>query len=401
MIESLNKSGAAATDHELKMAFSTLSQPHADSCRIEDLISPVSDSIRVGYETTGIYTTQAGVARYVRGVQRGMELVQPKGIKLFPLAWEVENFAYRQPQRALKTIYRELCWGKVIAPRILLKRDADILHSTSSLFIRCPEGVKHIITLHDMSISRHPERFRKWQVKSWNRRLPNVLKADRVICISQFTADESMKLLGLPAAQIDVVHNGCDWHQNEITFEERKPDFTVPSEFFLFVGSLEPGKNLKLLKEAYLLAQSHNRRLAPLLIVGARWQGVATEGPQPQGWHYLGRQSDEVLLYLYRRALALLFPSIYEGFGLPVIEAMAQDCPVLCSNTSSLPEVAGDAALILELRASRWVDVMRDVMKRPELRKELMNRGHIRANHFTWTRCAQETVQSYHKVMKG
>jgi glycosyltransferase involved in cell wall biosynthesis len=137
------------------------------------------------------------------------------------------------------------------------------------------------------------------------------------------------------------------------------------------------------------------------LIVGARWQGVATEGPQPQGWYYLGRQPDDVLLYLYRRALALLFPSIYEGFGLPVIEAMAQDCPVVCANTSSLPEVAGDAALILELKASRWVDVMRDVMKRPELRKELMNRGHVRAKHFTWTRCAEETVQSYHKVMKG
>jgi alpha-1,3-rhamnosyl/mannosyltransferase len=399
MIEYWNKSNVAV-DQNPDMGLTDVAQFDANSCRIEDLISPISDSIRVGYETTGIYTTQAGVARYVRGLQTGMQQVRPSGIELFPLAWEVENFAYRQPQRALKTIYRELVWGKVVAPRILLKRGADLLHSTSSLFIRCPEGVKHLITLHDLSISRHPERFRKWQVNSWNRRLPNVLKADRVLCISQFTADEAMKLLNLPAEKIDVVHNGCDWHQSEIRFEERKPDLALPPEFFLFVGSLEPGKNLKLLKDAYLLAQSRNRRLAPLMIVGARWQGVATEGQQPQGWHYLGRQPDEVLLYLYRRALALVFPSIYEGFGLPVIEAMAQDCPVICSNTSSLPEVAGDAALIVELRASRWVDVMRDVMKRPELRKELINRGHQRAKHFTWKRCAEETVATYHKVMK-
>ncbi len=359
-----------------------------------------SSPICVGYDTTGIYTGQAGVARYVRGVRRALEQVKPKGIDIFPLAWEVENFGYRQPMRAMKTVYRELFWGKVLAPRILHNHGADILHSTSSLFIKCPSDVKHVITLHDMSISRHPERFRKWHVQSWNRRISRVLKADRVIAISQFTADEAMRMLGLPAAKIDVVHNGCDWQPDEIKVTEAKPDFAVPSEFFLFVGSLEPGKNVKLLKEAYLLAQSRNRRLAPLMIVGARWQGVATEGDQPQGWHYLGRQPDEVLLYLYRRALALLFPSIYEGFGLPIIEAMAQGCPVVCSPTSSLPEVAGDAAMMIELTAPKYVDAMRELMKKPDLRRDLIGRGNERAKRFTWKRCAEETVQSYHRAME-
>ncbi|HEY7088639.1 MAG TPA: glycosyltransferase family 1 protein [Tepidisphaeraceae bacterium] len=374
-----------------------LTQHDTNSCRIEDLSG--TPAIRVGFETTGVYTTQAGVARYVRGLQRGFEQTRPKGIDLFPIAWEVENFAYRQPQRAIKTMYRELFWGKVLAPRILHNHDANILHSTSSLFIRCPGDVKHVITLHDMSISRHPERFRKWQVSSWNRRLANVQRADRVLCISQFTADEAMKMLGLSALKIDVVHNGCDWHEDEIMVRESKPDFAVPAEFFLFVGSLEPGKNLKLLKEAYLLAQSRNRRLAPLMIVGARWQGVATEGDQPQGWIYLGRQPDEVLLYLYRRAVALVFPSIYEGFGLPLVEAMAQGCPVICSPTSSLPEVAGDAALMVELQASRYVDAMRELMKKPEVRRDLIARGKERARRFSWKRCAEETVQTYHKAM--
>jgi alpha-1,3-rhamnosyl/mannosyltransferase len=165
------------------------------------------------------------------------------------------------------------------------------------------------------------------------------------------------------------------------------------------VGSLEPGKNLKLLKEAYLLAEMKNRRLPPLLIVGARWQGVATEGAQPRGWHYLGRQPDEVLLYLYRHALALLFPSIYEGFGFPVIEAMAQGCPVVCSPTSSLPEVAGDAAMMVPLTASHYVDAMRALMKKPDVRAGLISRGREQARKFTWRRCAEETVAVYHKVM--
>lgn len=369
-----------------------------DACRIEDLASIGAPAVRVGFDTTGIFVTQAGIARYVRGLQRGIERLQGSGVEIFPLAWEVESFAYKQPKRALKTIYRELFWGKFIAPRILRQHEADLLHSTSSLFIRCPKETRHVVSLHDLSISRHPERFRKWQVKSWHRRLSVIVNADRVICISQFTADEAMKLLGLSSAKIDVVHNGCDWHPDQIAFTEQKPDFPVPDEFFLFVGSLEPGKNLKLLKDAYLQAASRNRRLPPLLIVGARWQGVATEGEQPKDWQYLGRQPDEVLLYLYRRALALAFPSIYEGFGLPVIEAMAQGCPVICSPTSSLPEVAGDAAMMIDLRPGRYVDAMRELVKKPDLRKDLIARGRVQAGRFTWKRCAEETVAVYHKV---
>jgi len=347
---------------------------------------------------TGVYVTQAGIARYVRGLKRGLEQARPGDVEIFPVAWEVENFAYKQPLRAMKTIYRELIWGKLIAPRILRRNEADLLHSTSSLFIRCPGGVKHLVTLHDLSISRHPERFRSWQVRAWRRRLPVIVNADRVVTISRFTADEAMKLLGLPASRIDVVHNGCDWHDDQITFQEQEPADGVSDEFFLFVGSLEPGKNLSLLKEAYLLAQSRRQSLPPLIIVGSRWEGVATEGEQPQGWHYLGRQPDEVLLYLYRRARALLFPSIYEGFGLPIVEAMAQGCPVVCSPTSSLPEVAGDAAMIIPLSVPDYLQAMQELCKRPDLRADLIVRGRTRAAHFTWKRCAEETAAVYRKI---
>jgi glycosyltransferase involved in cell wall biosynthesis len=364
-----------------------------------DATSAATTALRVGFETTGIYTTKAGVARYVRGLQRGIEELHDSNVNIFPLAWEVDSFDYKQPQRAIKTAYRELLWGKVIAPRLLHARHADLLHSTSTLFIRCPRDVKHVLTLHDLSITKHPERFRKWQVQSWNRRLPGIRAADRIICISQFTADEAMNYLGLPAKQIDVVHNGCDWHPDAIRFQERQPDFPVPAEFFLFVGSLEPGKNLKLLKAAYELAQSQNQPLPPLMIVGARWEGVGNEGEKPRDWHYLGHQPDEVLLYLYRRALALTFPSIYEGFGLPIVEAMAQSCPVICANTSSLPEIAGDAAMIVELEPAKWVDAIRELAGNPKQREELIAAGRRRAGHFTWKRCAEQVVAVYHNVM--
>jgi len=383
------------------MGFDSVASSRSANATVADLASAEATRIRVGFDMTGVYVTQAGIARYVRGLKRGLEQTRPGGIEIFPIAWEVQSFSYQQPQRAMKTIYRELIWGKLIAPRILSSKNADLLHSTSSLFIRRPGDVRHVVTLHDLSISRHPERFRKWQIQSWHRRLPVIRNADRVIAISRFTADEAMRMLGLEASKIDVVHNGCDWHEDQITFCEARPTtFAVPDEFFLFVGSLEPGKNLKLLKQAWLYAEQQNRRLPPLLIVGSRWEGVATEGEQPKDWHYLGRQPDDVLLYLYRRAQALMFPSIYEGFGFPVIEAMAQGCPVICSPTSSLPEVAGDAAMMVPLAASEYVKAARELLSRPDLRQDLIARGRQRAARFTWRRCAEETAAVYHKVMQ-
>jgi PST family polysaccharide transporter len=356
--------------------------------------------MRVGLDTNGVYVSRAGVARYVRGLTRGLAQTDTPGLDVFPLAWEVENFAFRQPARMLKTAYREFYWGPVVAPRILRERQADLLHSTSSLFIRRPAGVRHVVTLHDLSLSRHPERFRPWQIRSWHRRVPVILAADRVICISRFTADESIQLLGLPAAKIDIVYNGCDWHEDERPLTESPPDCAVPGEFHLFVGSLEPGKNLHLLRAAYAAAAVRGRRLPPLLIVGVRREGVAHEGEPPGDWHFLGWQPDAVLLYLYRRAHALVFPSIYEGFGLPVIEAMALGCPVICSPTASLPEVAGDAAFMGPLEATWYADAMELLVAQPALRADFIARGRVNARRFSWRRCATETAAVYGNALR-
>ncbi len=310
---------------------------------------------RVALDTNGLYTTRAGVNRYIRGLLRGFESLQPLEFDLFPLAWPVENLEYRQPWRALKTAYRE-AWSKMVAPNILRRRQAALLHATSGYFMRPPKGVRHVVTLHDLAFLRHPERFRAWQRNAGRRRYAKLHHVDRVICISQFTADEAMNLIGLRADQIEVVYNGFD--RLDAVATEMTPPFDVPGEFFLFVGSLEPGKNLALLREAYLQAHDQGVSLPPLLIVGARWEGVAREGRAPRDWHYLGRVEDGVLLHLYRRAIGLLFPSKYEGFGLPLLESMAMGCPVICSRVASLPEVAGEAALYAEMTPPAYITAM-------------------------------------------
>jgi len=356
--------------------------------------------MRVALDTNGLYTTQAGVARYLRGLIRGLERLHPPDAEIHPLAWEVENFAYRQPQRALKTFYREFIWARFMAPRRIAQLKADLFHSTASSLFAPPPSVKHVITLHDLAFRRFPERFRGWHRRSAERSIPRIVKADRVICISRFTADEAMQLLGLPAARIEVVYNGCDFHPDEPAPAEQPPDFKLPSEYFLFVGSLEPGKNLALLNAAYQMAAAQSRALPPLVIVGARWAGVATEGAPPENWIYLGRQPDAVLVHLYRRALALVFPSKYEGFGLPVAEAMALGCPVICSPVASLPEVGGTAAYFVELSTAAYVAAMLRVGRDSGWRDELVEKGRQQAQKFSWLRCAAQTVETYRHTLQ-
>jgi len=355
----------------------------------------------LGIDANGLYTTQAGVARYIRGLLKGLNGLVAPDLELCPVAWEVENFGYRQPERALKTFYRELIWARFNAPRHLRQHHVALLHSTAGPLIRCPRGIREVVTLHDLAVLRHPERFRVWQGTSTRRRLGKLRYADRVICISRFTAEEAMALLNLPAAKLVVVHNGCEFHPSEPAPAEAKPDFTVPNEYFLFVGSLEPGKNLALLREVYALAESRNQVLPPLLIVGARWEGVGHEGPPPKGWHYLGRLSDQVLVYLYRHATALAFPSKYEGFGLPLVEAMALGCPVICSPVASLTEVGGEAALFTDMRPEAYLNAMRRVIREAGVRDELIARGFPQAAKFSWKKCAAEVLEVYRATLRS
>jgi glycosyltransferase involved in cell wall biosynthesis len=355
----------------------------------------------IGIDTNGLYTTQAGVARYIRGLLSGLKRVAPLDLELLPVAWEVENFLYRQPQRALKTIYRELIWAAFNAPSHLRKHDVAVLHSTAGSLIRRSRGIKEVVTLHDLAVLRHPERFRAWQRASGRRRLSKLRRADQVICISRFTAEEAMSLLNLPSAKLIVIHNGCEFHPSEPVPPEARPEVTLPNEYLLFVGSLEPGKNLALLKEVYVLAESRKLFLPPLLIVGARWEGVGDEGRPPKGWHYLGRLPDEVLVHLYRGAVGLVFPSKYEGFGLPVLEAMALGCPVICSPVASMPEVGGAAALFADLTPEAYLKAMRQVSCETGLRNELIERGLAQAAKFSWTKCASEVLQVYRATLRS
>mgnify|MGYP000116292974 CR=1 FL=1 len=350
--------------------------------------------MNVVVDTNGLYVNQAGVARYIRGLWRGLQRTAPAGMNFFQLAWRVQNLTYRQPSRAFKTLYREVIWPFTRAPRELRRLQADLLHVTSGLLFYPPGPPRHVATLHDLAILRHPQRFRTWHRWTRHQRVRALKQAERIICDSRFTANEAMSLLHLPSHRLEVVPLGCDFGPDEAPVAARPPTVELPPEFFLFVGSLEPGKNLVLLNETYRIAKHTGVSLPPLVIVGARRPGVAAEEPHRE-WIYLGRQPDEVLVYLYRAAVALLFPSRYEGFGLPVLEAMALGCPVICSPVASLPEVAGDAALFVPLEPQAYLRAARNLLSNARQRAELQAKGRCQAARFSWTKCAQATIEVY------
>lgn len=353
-------------------------------------------ALDVTIDTNCRHVTRAGTTRYVDGLISAMRVVPD--INLHEISWKVDNLEYNQPARAIKTLYRERFWAPYIARRQLDQRNTDVFHSPAGYLIDPPVNAGYVTTLHDLAIVRHPERYRLWQRKTGLSRLRKICEAQHIITVSKFTADEAMEIMGVSAECLHPIHHGCDFQPDS---EEAAPQgFSVPSDFFLFVGSLEPGKNLSLLRQVYALAERSGISLPPLVVVGARWEGVEHEGEWPAGWIGAGRIPDTELVFLYRRASALLFPSKYEGFGLPLIEAMTLGCPVVCSPVASIPEIVEDAAMQISLTPEAYLSNANDLLKKPALRSDLIARGHERAKAFSWEKCARETIEVYKLAME-
>ncbi len=363
-------------------------------------MQPRPTSVRVAVDTSPIYVTRAGVARYVNGLTSAFEAVDHEGLAIEPLAWPVHNHDYGQPLRALRTLYREVFWAGVLAPRILRKSGYSILHSTGVPIVSLPVGLKHVVTLHDLAPVRHPERFRRWHLAACRRGFERTRKADKVICISRFTADEGIKLIDLDPSRIEVVPQASDWCDGNLPPTQRPP-LELPEDFFLFVGTLEPGKNLQLLREVYSLASARGLKLPSLIVVGVRREGVgeASMSGADDSWIYAGRVSDPELAWLYSRARALVFPSKYEGFGIPLVEAMVMGCPVICSQTTSLGEVAGEAAQYAELTPESFLMAMATLHSDLARRDELIEAGRKRATRYSWKKNAASVVDIYRSLV--
>jgi glycosyltransferase involved in cell wall biosynthesis len=266
--------------------------------------------IRVALDTTPLHQTRAGTARYVRGLLDHLDL-------------PVEELSFPATSRA-RTAAADLLWY----PRLGAK-DADVLHCPT---FRGPliGADALVVTLHDLAVLRHPEWFNRWTRAYSRLTVPRVVgAAARVIAVSEFTKREAVDLLGVPGEKIRVVPNAV-----EAVFTPEGP--RAEGDYVLAVGTLEPRKNLARIAAAVE---------GELRVVGARgWGGVGL----PENVRWLGRVDDAELARLYRGARCLVYASLYEGFGIPVAEALACGCPIVTSAGSAMAAVAGDDATYVD-----------------------------------------------------
>ena len=261
--------------------------------------------------------------------------------------------------------------------------------------------IARVVTIHDLVWRRYPETMRAKNL--WLERAlmgPSIRSADEVICVSRFTASEVSRYYPSAVGKCRVIHEAAE----AVAGLEQLPP-GLPERYLLFVGTLEPRKNLQRLLRAYASLRE-DPSVPPLLIVGGQgWGDVDLESSIRQlslegRVQVLGYVSDAELHSIYASALALLMPSLYEGFGLPVLEAMQFGVPVIASSTSSLPEVVGDAGLLVNpYSEAELAEAMRSLVHKPELHASLSARARNRAQDFSWERAARETLALFEETL--
>lgn len=285
----------------------------------------------------------------------------------------------------------------------------DIFHGPC-YFIPNSLRCKLIVTIHDLMFFRYPEFLRpEWVVSLKKRIYASSKRADAVIAVSNFTKREITELLNIPEERIWVIYNGIASNfrpvNDKAKIEEMKSKYGVKSPYLLFVGNIEPKKNIETLIRAYVELRNSTIYKYSLLVVGKKaWHF-------PTVWHtvkQLNVEKDVIFLdivdsddlpYLYSGAEVFIFPSLFEGFGIPVIEAMACGTPVVASNLTSLPEIAGDAAVLVDpLNVEEITGAIYNVLSNSELRRQLVKKGLERAKDFSWEKTARETLALYKEL---
>src|SRR6266566_8923094 len=325
--------------------------------------------MRVAIDVSPLAQTRAGTARYLKGLMRELE-------RRDDVAVTTRSFGGKN---RLSTLARDGIWYPFLVGR---ERAADVLHCPT---YRGPlrSSVPLVVTVHDLAVLRHPEAFNRWTRSYSPRVVPGVLRAaQRVIAVSQFTRRELVELLGVPAEKIRVVPNAVG---DEFTREGP----AEAGDYVLAVGTLEPRKNLDRLVEAI------GKTDRELRVVGARgWGGVEVRG---NGVRWLGEVDDTELARLYRGATCVAYPSLYEGFGIPVLEAMACGVPVVTARGTAMEEVADGAAVLVDARDP--AEIAAGIERAAAERDTLVPRGLERARAFRWNAVAAATVEVYKEAM--
>ena len=287
----------------------------------------------------------------------------------------------------------ELWWEQVTLPRLLRRRRPALVHAPNC-FLPLRRPCPGVVTVHDLAFEDHRDDFSRrtgWKYRTITRRAAR--SAERVICVSHFTRDDVCARYGVDAERTRVIPNAP-----ALPAGSAKPP---AGRYLLYAGDLRPKKNLLSLVRAWRRLRGEG--LEQRLVLAGRDFGVGDElraaaGPEPL--ELPGFVDDEALDALMRGADALVHPSLYEGFGMAVVEAMVRGCPTILARATALPETGGDAAEYFEPHEEADIArAIRAVVDDPSRRAELIARGDARAAELSWTRTAAATVEVYRELL--
>lgn len=374
--------------------------------------------MRIGIDIRSLIFTRAGISCYTFNLIKALSAVDKENEYLLfcntksGYDWSgyfrVKEDVIRFPHLGRFT---EKLWEEVFLPQRLLAKKIDVFHSPRYMLPK-KKPCHFIVTIHDLSFKRIPQLFTRKVFDCVNHWVEfSVEKADKIIAVSGHTKNDLINLFNAKAEKIEVIYEGVDENFRPVktpeSLKEIKHKYNLPEKFILFVGTIEPRKNIKRLIEAFYDLTKNRKMEHSLVIAGGK------------GWHYddvfntveklkLGKKiifTDYVrgseLPLLYNAADLFVYPSLYEGFGLPPLEAMACGVPVVTSNTSSLPEVVGDAAVLVDpADVQTMAEAIKQTLEDKNLREKMIKQGFIQAKKFSWEATAIKTLNVYERVFK-
>lgn len=268
---------------------------------------------------------------------------------------------------------------------------------------------KTVTTVHDFSFYVHPKWHPQERLDYFNKYFfKNVKKSDWIITGSKYSKEEIIKYLNFPKEKITVIYHAIDkslyktYSKDELG--ETKKRLGLKDDFLLFVGSIEPRKNLLNLLKAYELLSADIKKRYPLVLVGFKgWENTEVmELIDKNSIEYLGFVSDNDLARVYNLASCFIYPSLYEGFGLPPLESMACGTPVITSNITSIPEVCEDAAIYVDPYSIKDIkEKIIMLLEDKKLQEQLIDKGLQRVKEFSWEKSANEHIEVFKKVLKS
>lgn len=347
--------------------------------------------MRIAFDASSMRGAKTGIGVYTQNLASALRRFAP-AIEIVELV-DAATVHQRTDRRILREQFH--------LPRLAQQSQVDILHLTG---FAAPvwTSMPVVLTVHDLIGALFSANFPPAARLYWSRYLPFTLRfARHILADSENTKRDIIRLTHISPDRIHVIYPGRDEKFQPMI--NPRVDFDVPAKFFLFVSTLEPRKGVDTLIAAF--ARAASQVAEDLVIVGKRgWDAekffiqVERAGLSARV-RFLDYVADEQMLALYNRARALVFPSRYEGFGLPPLEAMASGTPVICSNAASLPEVVGDAGVLLAPDdVDGFARAMAQLARDDHFHSDLRVRGLVQATKFSWERAARATLAIYSKL---